>query len=50
MLLTQNISVDKWNKIEDPNVNNQNYSHLLFEKEIKNWTGKNTASYPSAGM
>lgn len=31
----KNISVDKWNKIEDSNMNTQNYSPLLFDKETK---------------
>lgn len=35
MLLAQNIPVDKQNKREHPNMNTQNYSHLIFDKETQ---------------
>jgi uncharacterized protein (DUF736 family) len=27
---------DQWNRIEDPDMNSQNYTHLIFEKGAKN--------------
>ena len=31
----KNKQVDKWNRIEDPDINPHTYEHLIFDKEAK---------------
>jgi hypothetical protein len=34
--LHKNRYLDQWNRTEDPDMNSQNYSHLIFDKSAKN--------------
>jgi hypothetical protein len=36
MVLAQNIHVDQWNRIEDPEVSPHSYSILMLYKDAKN--------------
>jgi hypothetical protein len=35
---------DQWNRIEDLDMTPHSYTHLLFDKGVKNYIGENTAS------
>ena len=37
-------NIDKWNKIENPEINLHTYGHLIFEKEAKIYNGEKRAS------
>jgi hypothetical protein len=39
----RNRHVDQWNKIKDPNMSTCNFSHLIFDKEAKSYSGKRKA-------
>ena len=40
----RNRQVDKWNQIEDPDVNPHTYGHLIFDKEKLLYNGQKKAS------
>jgi hypothetical protein len=40
----KNIYEAQWNRIEDPDMNPHNYTHLIFDKGAKNIYGEKTAS------
>jgi hypothetical protein len=43
MVLLHNKQVDKWTRIEDPNMNPHTYGHLILDKELKPSSEKKTA-------
>jgi hypothetical protein len=43
MVLAQNRYKDQWNRIEDPDVNPQSYTHLTLTKSPKTCHGEKTA-------
>ena len=42
--------MDKWNQIEDPDINPHTYEHLKFDKETKNIQWKKESIFNSAGI
>jgi hypothetical protein len=35
---------DQWNRIEDPDINPHNYTHLIFDKDAQTYNGKKSLS------
>jgi hypothetical protein len=44
MVLAQNRQVDQWNRIVDTEISPHSYSHLIFDKDIKNLIVEKTVS------
>jgi hypothetical protein len=42
--MVQNRHVHQWSRIEDPEINPHNYTHLIFNKEAKNIHWEKTGS------